>query len=280
MAVISGTAESRELGAELRRLRTEAGLNTRAMAERTGVSNANISFWETGKRLVPLERLTALLDALSVTDDERERIMGLRRKADGPGELTTGSASIGPRLTRLIELERTATRMTEVAPLMIPGMLQTGDYARAVIGEGPDTDTKVALRAGRRDMITRRRNPLEFLALIGSEALTRPVVPPEMMADQLAHLIQMAELPNVTVQVVPSTTAGYHPMLAGPFILYEFPTASPIILLEHYRTSAFLWDKESVEAYLSAPEEIRRVAMPPARSLALIKDITRGMETA
>jgi transcriptional regulator with XRE-family HTH domain len=280
MAVISGTAESRDLGAELRRLRREAGLNTRVMAERAGVSNANISFWETGKRLVPLERLTALLDALSVTDDERERIIGLRRKADGPGELTTGSTNIGQRLTRLIELERTATRITHIQPLMIPGLLQTSDYARVVFGEGPDTDTKVALRAGRRDVITRRRCPVEFLALIDSEAVVRPVGSPEVMADQLDHLATMAELPNVTIQLVPSTAPGYHPMLAGPFVLFEFRTANPIILLEHYRTSAFIWDRESVTAYLSVPEEIQDVAMSPERSLKLIKEIAQGMEIA
>ncbi|MGB3438986.1 MAG: helix-turn-helix transcriptional regulator [Actinophytocola sp.] len=279
MAVIIGTAESRELGAELRRLRTEAGLNTRTMADRTGVSNANISFWETGKRLVPLERLTAILDALSVTDDERERIIGLRRKADGPGELTTSSTSIGLRLTRLIELERTATRITEIAPLVISGLLQTGDYARAVFGDGPDTDTKVALRAGRRDVITRRRDPVEFLALIDSEALVRPIGSPEVMADQLDHLVHMAELPNVTIQLVPSTASGYHPMLAGPFILYEFPTATPIVLLEHHRTSAFLWDKESVAAYLSVPGEIQNLAMTPDLSWRMIKEIARRMET-
>jgi transcriptional regulator with XRE-family HTH domain len=279
MAVISGTAESRDLGAELRRLRKEAGLNTRVMADRTGVSNANISFWETGKRLVPLERLTALLDALSVTDDERERVMGLRRKADGPGELTTGSTNIGKRLTRLIELERTATHMTEVAPLVIPGLLQTSDYARAIFGDGPDTDTKVALRAGRRDVITRRRNPIKFLALIDSEALARPLGSREVMADQLDHLAKMAELPSVTIQIVPSTTPGYHPLLAGPFILFEFQTASPIVLLEHHRTSAFLWDRESLAAYLSAPEEIQRIALSPERSLKTIKDIAEGMET-
>lgn len=280
MAVISGTAEARELGAELRKLRASAGLNTRTVAERTGVSNANISFWETGKRLVPLDRLTSLLDALSVTDDDRERVLGLRRQAEGPGQLVTGSTSIGERLTRLIELERTATRITHIAPLLIPGLLQTSDYARAVFGNGPDTDTKVALRAGRRDVITRRRNPVEFLALIDSEALVRPIGPPEVMADQLDHLLRLAELPNVTVQLVSSTAPGYHPMLAGQFILLEFPSATPIVLLEHHRTSAFVWDKESVAVYLSAPEEIRRVAMTPERSSKLIKEIAQGMETA
>lgn len=280
MAVISGTSEARELGAELRKLRLKAGLNTRTMAERTGVSNANISFWETGKRLVPVERLTAILDALSVTDDDRERILGLRRRADGPGQLAAGPTSIGKHFTRVIELERTANRITDIETLLIPGLLQTSDYARAIFGDGRDTDTKVALRAGRRDVLTRRRNPVEFLALIDSEVLVRPVGPPDVMADQLDHLLRMAELPNVTIQLVPSTTPGYHPMLAGSFVLFEFPTATPVVLLEHHRTSTFLWDKEIVAAYLSAPEEVRQRAMTPERSSKMIKEITKGMETA
>lgn len=250
------------------------------MAERTGVSNANISFWETGKRLVPVERLTAILDALSVTDDERERILGLRRQADGPGQLATGPMTIGKNFTRVIELERTANRITHIAPLAIPGLLQTSDYARAVFGGGPDTDTKVTLRAGRRDVLTRRRNPIEYLALIDSEVLVRPVGPPAVMADQLDHLLRMAELPNVTIQLVPSTTPGYHPMLAGSFALFEFPSATPVVLLEHHRTSAFLWDKEIVASYVSLPEEIRQRAMTPERSSKMIKEIAKGMETA
>jgi hypothetical protein len=149
-----------------------------------------------------------------------------------------------------------------------------------VFGAGdPDVDTKVALRAGRREVITRRRNPAEFLALIDSEALVRPVGSSEVMADQLDHLARMAELPNVTIQIVPSTVPGYHQMLAGPFVLFEFPTANPIILLEHYRTSAFIWDRDSVAAYLSVPEEIQRKALSPEGSLKLIKEIAGGMET-
>lgn len=279
MAVSSGAAGARELGAELRKLRENASLNTRTMAERVGVSNANISHWETGNRLVPLDRLATILDALSVTADDRERLLGLRRHAEGPGQLATGAPSIGEHLARLIEHERTAKRITNVAPLLIPGLLQTGDYARAVFGEDPNVDTKVALRAGRRDVLTRRRNPVEYLALIDSEVLVRPIGPPEVMADQLEHLLRMSELPNVTIQLVPSTTPGYHPMLAGAFDLLEFPTATPIVLLEHHRTSVFVWDEETITAYVSLPEEIRQRAISPKRSSEIIKEIAEGMET-
>lgn len=280
MAVSGGIPNDRELGAALRKLREDAGLNTRTMAARVGVSNANISHWETGNRLVPLERLTTILDALSVTDEERDRLIGLRRRASGPGQLVAGVPSIGEQLTRLIEYERTAKRITDVSPLVIPGLLQTGDYARSVLGEGPNTDTRVALRAGRREVLTRRRNPVEFLALIDSDVLTRPIGTPEVMFDQLDHLLQMAKLPNVTIQLIPTTTPGYHPLLAGPFILLEFPTATPIVHLEHHRASAFLWEPQDVSAFVAAPDEIRTKAMSPERSAEVIKEVAQGMEAA
>jgi len=280
MGVSGSVPDGRELGAALRKLREANGLNTRTMAARVGVSNANISHWETGNRLVPLERLTTILDALSVTDEERDRLIGLRRRAGGPGQLVAGVPSIGEQLTRLIEYERTAKRITSVSPLVIPGLLQTGDYARHVLGEGPNTDTRVALRVGRREVLTRRRKPVEFLALIDSDVLVRPIAPPEVMFDQLEHLAQMAELPNVTVQLVPSTTPGYHPLLAGPFILLEFPTATPVVHLEHHRASAYLWEQQDVAAFVAAPNEIRLKAMSSDRSIEVIKEIAQGMEAA
>jgi transcriptional regulator with XRE-family HTH domain len=279
MGVSTTGASGRELGAELRALRMSHGLNTRQMAERIGVSNANISHWETGTRLVPVDRLTAILDALAVGDDDRERLLGLRRQAEGPGQFVAGVPTIGRQLAQLIEYERTAKRITDVSPLVIPGLLQTSDYARAVLGDGPDTDTRVALRVGRRDVLTRKRNPVELVAFVDSEVLMRPLASPEVMFDQLEHLLKMAEYPNVTIQLVPSTRAGWHPMLAGPFILLEFPTATPIVHLEHYRASAFLWEEHDVAAFMTAPDEIRKRAMTPDRTSEVIREIAQGMET-
>jgi transcriptional regulator with XRE-family HTH domain len=282
MAVSRGSgrsAEARELGAELRALRTAAGINTRDLADKVGVSNANISHWETGGRLVPLERLTDLLDALQVDDDQRERLVGLRRRADGPGELVSGVPSIGAHLAQLVDLERVANRITAVSPLLLPGLLQTSDYARAVLGEGPDTETKVALRVGRREVLTRRRDPAELVAFIDSEVLTRPVAPPEVMVEQLDHLVEMSGRPNITLHLIPSTMPGFHPGLAGPFILLEFPTATPVVHLEHHRSSGFLWEPADVSAFIKALDEIQKVAMTPDRTSEVINEIARGMET-
>lgn len=276
---VSSAGGARELGAELRVLREHRGLTTRELARRVGTSHANISHWETGARPVPMDRLIAMLDVLSVGVDDRERLLGLRRKAEGPGQLVAGVPSIGQQLAQLIEYERTAKRITDVSPLILPGMLQTADYARAVLGDGPDTETRVKLRVGRREELTRRRNPVEFVSFIDSEVLVRPYAPPDVMLDQLMHLLRMAEMPNVTIQVVPSTQPGWNPMMAGPFILLEFPTATPIVHLEHYRASAFLWEEQDVAAFVTAPNEIRKRAMAPDRTSRVIEDIAKGMET-
>ena len=248
------------------------------MADRAGVSNANISHWETGGRLIPPDRLTALLDALEVDDDQRERLVGLRRRAEGPGELVSGVPSIGTHLTQLIKLEQTARKITDLSPQLIPGLLQTSDYARAVLGDGPDTDARVALRMGRRDVLTRRRDPVELHAIIESEVLTRPVAPPEVMVEQLHHLLTLTERPNITLQAIPSTRPGFHPGLLGPFILLEFPSASPVVHLEHYRSSGFLWEPEDVSQFMAAAEEVKEKAMTPDRTSEVIREIAKGME--
>jgi transcriptional regulator with XRE-family HTH domain len=279
MAGNKGAAAARELGAELRNLRTTAGLNTRQLAGRVGVSHSNISHWETGNRLVPLDHLRPILDALDVGGDDRDRLLGLRRQAEGPGELSAGASSIGPLLADLIEHEQTAKRITTFALGTIPGLLQTTDYARAVLSKESDANIRVALRAGRRDILTRRPNPVEFVALIDSEVLVRPIAPPPVVIRQLEHLLEMAALPNVTIQLVPSTKPGWHPGLIGSFVMLEFPLAPSIVHVEHYRASATLWDEADVAAYVAAVEEIQKRAMAPDRTSGAIAKMLRGMES-
>lgn len=233
---------------------------------------------ESGRRLLSVEELDRVFDTLEVSAAERDRLHGLARSAQGPGQLSIGSASIAKALTDLIDHEQNAVRITDVSPLLIPGLLQTSDYARAIVGDKPDAETKVTLRAGRRDILT-RRNPVELFALIDSEALARPIAPPDVMADQLRHILSLAELPNVAVQVVSSTRPGYHPMLLGSFELLEFAKAKPIVHLEHRRSSVFLWEDDEVASYVEAADYLRHeVATTAEQSTELITEIVNGME--
>ncbi len=280
MAVSKGgdLAAARELASGLRRLRIDNGMTNRVLADAIGASSANVSHWERGERLPDEARLTSILDALGATDDDRERLLGLRRQANGPGQLVSGTPSLAEQLARLVEHEQVARRITDVAPLLIPGLLQTGDYARATLIHQRDIETKTALRVGRREVLTRTRNPVELVAYIDSEVLVRPIAPPHVMVDQLRHLLAMAELSNVTIRLVSSTTPRYTPMLTGPFILFEFTTARPIVHVEHYRASAFLWEDTDVRGFIAAAELIHNNAMTPAATAEVIAELADGLE--
>lgn len=276
---VNRDAEAQELGAGLRALRDRAQMTVRALGEIIGTGPASISYWERGRRLPSEEHIGKFCDATDASDDERERLLGLRRRASGPGQLSPGEASIGDQLVQLVEHEQRAKTITDVAPLLLPGLLQTRDYARATLDQGRDIETRVALRIGRRDVLTRDRDPAHLIAYIDSEALTRPVVPPRATVEQLRHLLEMGRRPNIDIHIVPSTTPGYTPMLGGASILMEFETATPIVHTESHAASAFLWDPEQVQRTRAAIEKIRLKAMTPARSAEVIAELANGMET-
>lgn len=269
-----------ELAEGLRSLRKAAGLSTRELGSRINKSSANISYWERGERLLAEDTLESILHELGTTGEERDRLIGLRRQAEGPGRLVAGTPTIGSQLRDLIKHEQRAHRITEVSPLLVPGLLQTPDYVRAILRDMPDADTRVALRIGRQEVVKREHDPVEFHALIDSEVLVRAIAPPSVMAGQLRYLLEMSRRPNVHIQILPSTRLQhYSPMWAGPFILLEFPTAQPIVHLEHYRASATLWEAHDVISFTAAAEEIRKTAMTSAESTEVIEDIVNGMET-
>lgn len=278
MAVNTGSAEQRELAAGLRKLREARGLTTRVLADASGQSAANISHWESGGRLPSEERLETVLDALDAPEQERMRLLGLRAMASGPGQLLPGAPSIGSQLTQLISYERVASRITEAALALVPGLLQTSDYARCTVERLSDIDLRVTLRTGRREILTRAKSPVEYTAYIDSEALVRPIGPPEVMADQLRWLLEMGRRPNVDIRIVPSTRRGFDPLLAGSFVVIEFPTAPPIAHIEHHKSSAFLWDEEDVRSYRAAVTDIQKKAMTSAQSAEAIAEIVTGWE--
>lgn len=273
-----GSAAALELAAGLLALRQNAGLSTRELGARIDASPANISHWENAGRLPSEERLGKIFDALQVEGDERERLLGLRREAAGPGQLNVGLRGVSATIMQLIDYERNAVRIVDASLGLIPGLLQTGDYARATLQGRSDSELYVTLRAGRRDILTRVRNPVELIALIDSEALVRPVAPPAVMRDQYEHILRLIERPNVTVRVVSSTRPGYHPLLGGPFELIEFGTAKPVVLLDHHPSAAFLYSPDEVAEYVAAANVIQKVAMTPAQSAEAIAEIVKGME--
>jgi hypothetical protein len=232
--------------------------------------------YEIGRPTPTPERLDQILDALDVEDSERERLLAMARRHGRPGEVVAGVPSAGRQLSQLIGYERTANRITEVGPLLVPGLLQTADYARAVLGERPGLTRALALRMERAEILTRAEHPVQLRAMLHVEALARLIAPPAVMREQMLHLLRMAELPNVTIQIVTGYAGWWMPTMASPFIVIEFVEADPIVHIEHYRGGAFLWEPEDVRSYAAAADEIARRAMTPARSAEVIAEMEKS----
>lgn len=273
----SDTPRARALGAELRRLRNQSGMSVRDFGKHVGLPYVRISRAETGRKPPTAEDVATILGALGVAGSERERLLDMARAALDPTWVAPG---VDKQLQALIDFEADATTITDVAPLLVPGLLQTENYARAIMSDGVMTageiQAAVTTRLGRQNILLREK-PIQFVALIGAPVLRHPFGGREVMAEQLRHIAKQAELPNVTVQAIP-VSETWEPSLAGPFVLYEFPLAEPVVHVEHYRSSMFLPDKKDVEDMRKAADTIRERAMSPEETSGLITNVIDEME--
>ncbi|MBA8824837.1 hypothetical protein FHX42_002184 [Saccharopolyspora lacisalsi] len=244
------------------------------------MSHGTVSHWETGRRIPTSEDVASLLTAADITGEEKERVIELARHASEPNWLTVGMPGIPQQLAGAVECERSASSIVEWSPMGIPGLLQTADYARAIsTASGLSTqevEPRVMLRVGRREVIT-QRNPVCFLALVGEDALRDRIGTPQVMSEQLRYLLELSARDNVTIRSVPPRV-GWHPGLAGPFVLYEFPDSPAVVHFEHYSSGAFVPDNDDVQAYRKAVDSIREVAMSPASTTELIAKIADETE--
>ncbi|HEX5405496.1 MAG TPA: helix-turn-helix transcriptional regulator [Pseudonocardiaceae bacterium] len=266
------TARARSLGAELKELRAKTRLSTRAVAERLGWSPSTLNRVETGLRPPKVEEIAALLVVYGVTGAERDRLLDLSREADQPGWWETARPDLPSQLTALVGFESHAVRITDMSTVLVPGLLQTPDYARAVMEcsriPSPNAETRVATRMGRQ-VILSRPEPPELLAIVDEAVLRRPVGGRKVMTDQLRHMVRVSERPNVTVRVIPFERGG-HIGVNGPFVVLEFAKAGTIVHMEHLRSGVFVDDPKDVEPFLTATATLTEAALDPAASEKLL----------
>lgn len=252
-------------------------MTTRQLGERLRRDHSHVSRWENGRTTPSIEDAAAILGILGVTGVERDRIVKLARDAADPNWVTPG---VRRHLSVLMDYERTANLITNAEPLLIPGLLQTGDYARSVMrsagASNAEAEQRVTYRMGRRDILT-RRNPVQLSAIIGEVALRHPPCERAVMAEQLSHLLKQAELDNVTIQCMP-LERGYTPVLEGAFVLIEFERDEPVVQLEHYRSATTLTDGQDVRDYQVAADSLRRDAMSPEATTELIAKLLDDTE--
>ncbi|WP_433529436.1 helix-turn-helix domain-containing protein [Micromonospora sp. CA-263727] len=250
---------------ELRLTRTAVGMSQTALAEALSYSAALVAKVETGERRPSLD-FAHRCDSVLGTGGRFERIQ--RRISR---EVLVSWFRDWP----IIEEEATALRWFE--PIYVPGLLQTGAYARAIMdGAGffaPDEiDQQVATRLDRQPVLTRDRPPL-FIAVIDEYVLRRRIGDPEVMREQLRHLVKLGStLPRVRIQVVP-LSAGAYPGLDGPFVIATYPQGEDVVYLEGQRYAQVIDRSEYVRQIVEIWESIRGEALSQQQSLDLIAEV-------
>ncbi|MDG9707160.1 helix-turn-helix domain-containing protein [Streptomyces sp. DH10] len=276
----------RKLGAELRALRTSAGLTSGEAARLVGWHQSKVSRIETGTSGVKPADVRLLLDAYAVGDTQlRELLMMLAGSDDSGGRHHWWHAYRGvlpPTYRDFISLESQAGAMRTLETTVVPGLLQTPEYARAVTkaaveGLSEDRlDTLVEVRLARQDVL-RADPPLELSAVLDEAVLRREVGGPGVMARQLDRLVEAARLPQVRLQVLPFA-AGAHIGVTGPFVIFSFSSTSDldVVVLDHLTSSLYLERKEDLQAYTEAFNALQIHALSPEDSLDFIAGTAAG----
>ncbi|KWX03386.1 XRE family transcriptional regulator [Carbonactinospora thermoautotrophica] len=280
--VSTPTVRRRRVGAELRRIREAAGMTLEDAAKVLECSISKISRMETGHVKARVRDIRELLDAYGLADEQRRNaLLNLARNADQQDWWIDFSDVLSSLAQHYLSLESDAAWFCCFQPLVVPGLLQTEDYARAVISAGQieETPEKVEKRVGirmARQEILFRPNPVRLWVVLDEAVLRREVGGREVMRGQLKRLADAAVMPNITLQVLPYEV-GAHAGIDGPFVLIGFPEREDpdVVFLENMTSSLYLENNEAVYRYKLAFDHIRAEALSPRRSEELIRKLAK-----
>ncbi|MBF6130586.1 helix-turn-helix domain-containing protein [Nocardia brasiliensis] len=262
------------LGGQLRKLRESKNITREAAGDAIRGSHAKISRLELGRTGFKERDIRDLLTLYGVTDaEERQRFLELARQANEPGWWHRYSDLLPQWFGTYLGLEQAASKIRTYEAHLVPGLLQTPEYARAVVAlgyEDADTDRRVQVRQ-RRQEILHRADPPVVWAVIDEAALHRPVGGPRVQREQLEHLIELAKLPNVTVQVLPYS-AGEHAAAGSSFSILRFAEAElpDIVYLEHLTSALYLDRRQDLALYLSVMDRLSVQAERPEKSMEIL----------
>lgn len=268
------------IGVQLAGLREDAGLSQDQAAKALGFSAAKLSRIESGKgRRPPAEGdVRALLKLYRTDAYESSVLLKLLRRAGEPGWWQRYDKRLMPEwFDRLVGLQEAAAAIRTFEIQYVPGLLQTPAYTRAVVERGLPTASasevqrRVELRTRRTQLLLRPDAP-QLWAVIDESVLLRVLGSREVMREQLGHLIEMAQRPNVTVQIIPlDVTNASAPGFPITYLRFGGLDLPDIVYLEHIRSANFLEDRDETEEYRIALDRLADEALTPQESLALLR---------
>jgi hypothetical protein len=253
------------------------------VGEHLECSASKISRVETGRVSVSPRDVRDMLDLYGVPAAQRENLVQLARDSRQKGWWHAYSDTIQPQFAAYIGLESAASEIRIYEVSLIPALLQTEDYARVVIGAGmvsgkpEDITRSVQLRMARQPALT-RDDPPKLWAVLDEAALRRRVGGSGLMRLQLEHLLDLARLPNVAIQVIPFG-GGAHPAMGRPYVVLVFPERidPDVVYLEDLTRAMYLEDVDEVDRYNMFFNHLRATALSFDESAALIISVLKEM---
>jgi transcriptional regulator with XRE-family HTH domain len=277
----SPTVRERRLARALRHLREEARLTIEEVADKLEISASTVSRMETAQVGIRPRDLRFLLDMYEVSETERDQLLQIARErrqqqwwqeyADLPNIAVAG-------------LEADTSAISQYSTQLVPGLLQTEAYARAVLeairldAKADDIDRRLELRIHRQERLTSEDAP-EYWVVLDEAVVRRHVGQPPVMAEQLGHLIEAAKLPNVTLQVLPFTS-GAHAGMDGEFtILHYRESADPdVVYIENTGSDLYLESTEVTRRYNKIFDHLRAAAQDPGESIRTLGSIQSQLD--
>ncbi|MFN8078324.1 MAG: helix-turn-helix transcriptional regulator [Kineosporiaceae bacterium] len=287
MSEISPTAQRREVGSLLRAHRERVGLTAVEVAGRVGISAAKLSRLERGLRGLQIADVRSLCAVYELSEDETRELIAATRASREPGWWTEFSA-LGADAPRVFGLESAADSSEEYAAILVPGLLQTADYARAVISQvRPDADFSEAVVSERVEARMMRSSLLlpvldrRVHFVIDESVLLRCVGSAEIMSAQLRELVLASERPNVILQILPFAV-GAHAGVEGSFVVHGFGDAiqRDVVFVEGLSGTLLIDNHTQVEAYRRAFSAVAQQALDPEASRRRLCTVERQWQAS
>ena len=269
------------LGAQLRRLRETAGVSRDDAGYHIRASGSKISRLELGRVSFKERDVSDLLDLYGVDASSKEQLLQLTAEANATPWWQKYREVVPDWFQVYVGLEEAAALIRVYEVQFVPGLLQTEEYARAVVVQGSpnlvpeEVESRVAVRMGRQKLFA-RENPPRLWAIVDEAALRRPMGGREVLAGQIKRLIDVISEPNITLQVMPFRYGG-HAAEGGAFTIMRFPEADlPDMVYMEYLTGAHYVDKpEDVEVYAAVMERLSVAGTSPERTRDILNEILK-----
>jgi hypothetical protein len=280
----SPTLQRRRLGNEIRRVREAAGLTTDQVASHLYCSNSKIFRIEAGQVSATVRDVRDILDFCGAIKEQRDALLELAHQAR---QKAWWHAYKGmPTIKTFVSYETAAASIWDFQAIVVPGLLQVPEYARAVIGDllpnadAQEIEHRVKFRMARQKLLN-ASNPPEYRAILDEAVLQRLVGDREMMRRQLRHLADVSDMENVTLQVL-RFTSGRIISITGGFVILRFfrPDEPDIVHIEHTRGDLYFEGPEETQQHRQMFDDLRTLALTPEDSAALLNELAKEPKPA